>query len=126
MVGSREGDHVGTTGICPGKLDNCIIIDLRSRGYFLISHISNALNLVSLSRIGFIAQENPDKRIVLYCHSGASAADFGSKLVEMGYKNIYYLDENFFEYYIQRYEYDLKCCEIGDEEIKKEQFFNAS
>ena len=78
------------------KLDNCIIIDLRSRGYFLISHISNALNLISLSRIGFIAQENPDKRIVLYCHSGASAADFGSKLVEMGYKNIYYLDENFF------------------------------
>ena len=37
-----------------------------------------------------------------------------------------YLDENFFEYYIQRYEYDLKCCEIGDEEIKKEQFLNAS
>lgn len=37
-----------------------------------------------------------------------------------------YLDENFFEYYIQRYEYDLKCCEIGDEEIKKEKFLNAS
>lgn len=37
-----------------------------------------------------------------------------------------YLDESFFEYYIRRYEYDLKCCEIGNEEIKKEQFFNAS
>lgn len=78
------------------KLENCIIIDLRSRGYFLISHITDALNLDSLTRIGFIAKENPDKRIVLYCHSGASAADFGSKLVEMGYKNIFYLDENFF------------------------------
>ena len=78
------------------KQEEFIIIDLRSRGYFLISHIQNALNIESLQRISYIAQENPDKKILLYCHSGATAAEFGDKLAEMGYHNIFYLDENFF------------------------------
>ncbi|MDD6056144.1 MAG: rhodanese-like domain-containing protein [Helicobacter sp.] len=76
--------------------DDFIIIDLRSRGYFLISHIKNALNVESLQRIAYIAEENKEKKILLYCHSGATAADFGSRLVQMGFNNIYYLDCNFF------------------------------
>lgn len=78
------------------KQEEFIIIDLRSRGYFLISHIQNALNIESLQRISYIAQENLDKKILLYCHSGATAAEFGDKLAKMGYHNIFYLDENFF------------------------------
>ncbi|TLD84079.1 rhodanese-like domain-containing protein [Helicobacter sp. MIT 11-5569] len=73
-----------------------ISIDLRSRGYFLISHIKDALNIESLQRIALIAKENPDKKILLYCHSGATAADFGSQLVSMGLNNIYYIDANYF------------------------------
>ncbi|PZT48545.1 hypothetical protein B6S12_03500 [Helicobacter valdiviensis] len=74
-----------------------IVIDLRSHGYFLISHIKDALNIESFNRIHFIAQENKDKKILLYCHSGATAAEFGTKLVEQGHQNIYYLDSNYFE-----------------------------
>lgn len=37
-----------------------------------------------------------------------------------------YLDDGFFDYYIQRFEYDLKCCEIGDEELSKGQMYDAS
>lgn len=75
-----------------------IVIDLRSRGYFLISHIKGALNIDSLQRIAYIAQENPSKKILLYCHSGATAADFGSQLVSMGLDNIYYIDDNYFAF----------------------------
>ncbi|WP_104722212.1 rhodanese-like domain-containing protein [Helicobacter mesocricetorum] len=77
-------------------LGDFIVIDLRSRGYFLISHIQNALNLSSLKRITFIAQENKDKKILLYCHSGATAAEFGTELVKEGLENIYYFDDNYF------------------------------
>ena len=73
-----------------------LVIDTRSRGYFLISHIKNAINVESLQRITFIAQENQDKKILLYCHSGGTAADFGDKLIEQGLKNIYYIDDNYF------------------------------
>ncbi|WDL74414.1 rhodanese-like domain-containing protein [Helicobacter winghamensis] len=78
------------------NINDFIVIDLRSRGYFLISHIKSALNIESLQRIIYIAQENPQKKILLYCHSGATAADFGTQLVEKGFKNIYYIDENYF------------------------------
>lgn len=73
-----------------------IVIDLRSRGYFLISHIKGALNIESLQRITYIAQENPQKKILLYCHSGATAADFGTQLTQKGLNNIYYIDDNYF------------------------------
>lgn len=77
-------------------LSEFIVIDLRGRGYFLISHIKDALNIESLQRIAFIAQENADKKILLYCHSGATAADFGTQLAQQGFHNIYYVDNNYF------------------------------
>lgn len=73
-----------------------IVIDLRTRGYHLISHIKESININDIKRINFIAQENKDKKILLYCHSGATAADFGSKLVDLGHDNIYYYDDNYF------------------------------
>ena len=79
--------------LCP---ENFIVIDLRSRGYFLISHIKGALNIESFQRVLYIAQENPQKKILLYCHSGATAADFGTQLVKQGLENIYYIDANYF------------------------------
>ncbi|MDE5591745.1 MAG: rhodanese-like domain-containing protein [Helicobacter sp.] len=77
-------------------LKDFIIIDLRSRGYFLISHLQGALNISSLKRIAFIAQENKDKKILLHCHSGVRAAEFGTELVKEGFHNIYYFDDNYF------------------------------
>lgn len=44
------------------NLSEFIVIDLRSRGYFLISHIKEAINVESLQRIAFIAQENTEKK----------------------------------------------------------------
>lgn len=72
-----------------------IVIDVRNRGYFIMDHIREALNIESSKRIGFIAEENKDKKILLYCHSGSTAATIGSELVKKGYNNIYFLDASF-------------------------------
>lgn len=78
------------------NIDEYIKIDIRARGYYLISHVKDSINISDFKRISFIAEENKDKKLLLYCHSGATAAEFGDKLVELGYNNIYYYDDNYF------------------------------
>lgn len=75
------------------KLDNAIVIDVRARGYFLIDHIKDAINVESAKRIALIAQENADKNIILYCHHGVTAKGIAEELQDAN--NVYYLDANF-------------------------------
>ncbi|MGX3012045.1 rhodanese-like domain-containing protein [Helicobacter sp. 23-1044] len=74
------------------KMDSAIIIDVRARGYFLIDHIKDAINVESPTRIAFIAQENADKDIILYCHHGVTARGIAEAL---NAQNVYFLDANF-------------------------------
>ena len=74
------------------KLQDSIIIDVRARGYFLIDHIKGAINIESPKRIEFIAKENADKNIILYCHHGVTAR---SIVEEVDAQNVYFLDANF-------------------------------
>ncbi len=37
-----------------------------------------------------------------------------------------FLDEGFFDYYIQRYEYETKCCDIGDEIMQNERLSDTN
>ncbi len=91
--------------------DDIIFIDVRSRGYYLISHIEYAINIENTKRIGFIAEENKNKLIVLYCHSGSSAMEMAKELAEQGYKNIQAIQENFFHLH----KYGLKIVGAGTE-----------
>ena len=75
------------------KLGDSIIIDVRARGYFLIDHIKDAINVESPKRIELIAKENADKNIILYCHHGVTARGIVEGLG--GISNLYYLDANF-------------------------------
>lgn len=75
------------------KLDDAIVIDVRSKGYFLIDHIKDAINVESAKRIEYIAKENSDKNIILYCHHGVTAKSIVDELKEVN--NVYYLDANF-------------------------------
>ncbi len=75
------------------KLDDAIVIDVRSRGYFLIDHIKDAINVESAKRIEFIAKEHADKNIILYCHHGNTARSIVEGL--QGVENVYYLNANF-------------------------------
>lgn len=75
------------------KLDKAIIIDVRSKGYYLIDHVKNAINIESPKRIELIAKENLDKDIILYCHHGITARGIAEELAES--PNVYYLNANF-------------------------------
>lgn len=75
------------------KLQDAIIIDVRARGYFLIDHIKDAINVESPKRIELIAKENSDKDIILYCHHGVTAKGIVDELSDIN--NLYYLDANF-------------------------------
>ncbi len=75
------------------KLNDSIIIDVRARGYFLIDHIKDAINIESPKRIELIAKENADKDIILYCHHGVTAKGIVDELSDIN--NLYYLDANF-------------------------------
>lgn len=75
------------------KLNDSIIIDVRARGYFLIDHIKDAINIESPKRIELIAKENSDKNIILYCHHGITAKSIVDELQDIN--NLYYLDANF-------------------------------
>ncbi|RDU62080.1 rhodanese-like domain-containing protein [Helicobacter sp. MIT 14-3879] len=75
------------------KINDFIIIDVRSKGYFLIDHIKNSINIESPQRIEYIAKENKDKNIILYCHHGITARGIVEELKNID--NIYFLEANF-------------------------------
>lgn len=77
------------------NLNDFIIIDVRSRGYFLIDHIKDSINIENQQRIEFIAQENADKKIILYCHHGHTARILADSIANNGIKNVFFLDANF-------------------------------
>lgn len=77
--------------------DGAIIIDLRSRGYFLTSHIKDAINITEIERIKYIAQENPKQKIVLYCYHGNTAREMMILLRSFGYQNIFFYDGDYFK-----------------------------
>lgn len=77
-------------------ISRTIFIDTRSLGYYLISHVADAIHIESQKRIGYIAEENPDKIIALYCHTGAGATEIAKALRERGLHNVYAIDANFF------------------------------
>lgn len=77
------------------NIQNCLLIDVRNKGYFLIDHLKNAINIESAKRIGYIAQENRDKKIILYCHSGTTAKNISDELAQEGITNVYYVNGSF-------------------------------
>lgn len=86
------------------KIDEFLLIDVRSEGYFLIDHLKNAINIESTQRISYIAKENRDKKILLYCHHGITAKYMSDELAQMGFDNVYYLDGSFSELVKQGFE----------------------
>lgn len=79
------------------KIKDFILIDVRNKGYFLIDHLKDAINVESSKRIGYIAKENQDKKILLYCHSGTTAKNISDELAKDGIDNVYYVDGSFSE-----------------------------
>ncbi len=77
------------------NMDNAIIIDVRSKGYFLLDHIKNAINIESVPKIAQIANEHRDKKVILYCHKGITARKIAEELAQNGVDNVYFVNESF-------------------------------
>ena len=75
--------------------ENPIIIDLRGRGYFLIDHVKDSINIENYKKVELIAKENKEKKILLYCHHGITAANFVNELLKSNIDNVYYINGSF-------------------------------
>lgn len=71
--------------------DEVIILDVRTKAEFTISHIPNAVLLPNET----IGSERPselpnlDAEILIYCRSGNRSAQAARKLIALGYTNVY-------------------------------------
>ena len=73
---------------------NYIIIDVRTIEEYNEGHVKNAISLpneeivISSEKVATILP-NKDQMLLVYCRSGKRAADASTKLVNMGYTNVY-------------------------------------
>lgn len=75
------------------------IIDIRESSDYAVDHIDGAKNF-PMQDFASLSQEilaHPQTAYLLHCYSGYTVSVYGSYLVEMGAKNVYYFDESFYE-----------------------------
>lgn len=71
--------------------DEWICVDIRMPDDFRAGHLKDAKNITTQEELQEILALN--KKILINCYLGHSASLLGSDLVEAGYQNIYFLDE---------------------------------
>ena len=71
-----------------------VIVDVRDREEYAVSHLKNAVNIVEPGKMNF----EKDRLIVAYCSVGYRSAEFVSKARKLGYTNIYNYLGSIFEW----------------------------
>lgn len=70
-----------------------IIVDIRMPLDFMEGHLKGAINLTTQEELQTLLKNNANKKILLNCYSGHTVSLLGSDLVQNGYTNVYFLDE---------------------------------
>lgn len=71
--------------------EDVVIIDVRSKNEYNTGYIENAINIpvdsIQYKIENIVSDKN--KKILLYCRSGARAQEAAKKLASLGYSNVY-------------------------------------
>ncbi|MBX7491048.1 rhodanese-like domain-containing protein [Helicobacter turcicus] len=70
-----------------------VIVDIRMPLDFMDGHLKGAVNITTQEELQTLLNNNADKKILLNCYSGHTVSLLGSDLVNSGYTNVYFLDE---------------------------------
>ncbi|MDO5696072.1 MAG: rhodanese-like domain-containing protein [Eubacteriales bacterium] len=68
---------------------NCFILDVRTPGEFAEGHVRDAVNIPVNALQARLDEVPQDKRIILYCRSGARANRAMDMLLAAGYEDVY-------------------------------------
>lgn len=77
--------------------ERLILIDVRSRAEFALSHLKHALNLRSVEEIEKHCSDR-NANLVLYCAVGFRSASMASKLQKRGFRNLANLEGSIFRW----------------------------
>ena len=83
-----------------GDMPPPVLIDVREREEYEVSHLPNAQHLPTFEAIQQ-ADTPTDATLVLYCSVGYRSARLAQQLQDNGYKNVMNLDGSIFEWYNQ-------------------------
>ena len=80
-----------------------VIVDVREIEEFQVSHLHNALNLITSDEIASTVSDK-DAAIVVYCSVGYRSAGIAQQLQQLGYTNVRNLRHSIFEWAENGYE----------------------
>ena len=68
------------------------VLDIRDPVSFSDGHIDNALHAESIDMNKFLAEENKNKPLLVYCYHGVSSQSAAAFLIEKGFTQVYSLE----------------------------------
>ena len=71
------------------------IIDIRDPRSYSLGHIKSAISSEDIDLETFLAKENKEKPLLVYCYHGHSSQSAAQYFVENGFENVYSLDGGF-------------------------------
>jgi thiosulfate sulfurtransferase len=72
--------------------DNVTVLDIRDPVSFSDGHIENALNAEAIDMDKFLAQQDKNKPLLIYCYHGISSQSAATFLAEKGLTQVYSLE----------------------------------
>ncbi len=99
VYGKRNHSYAYAVHFDSFNPDDYIIVDIRHKQDYESRHFLNAIHVGDYEELLNIIESNADKKVLLQCYSGHTVSLIGNDLVLKGYKNIYFLDEVFEDFW---------------------------
>lgn len=97
--GVRNKSFAKAVTIEEANLQDYIMVDMRDPEEVCAARIKGVPNIKEVHALYNLAQDNPDKKILIHCKRGGRASRMGSELVKRGCKNVYFFDDSFARFY---------------------------